>query len=448
VKLNLATAAVLGLLVAGAGLLQHAGRGVELGLLAAAPLVGLVALRGLARARRPWDGLQAKATALALAAVVAALAVYPLPLWVAPALAAGLLACALEARARRALETFASWPRERQRRWLRAITVSSGLAFFPLAEVVVRLEGWRPWVNDLPKLTVDPPGSFYTIDPVLGYKLRAGSFVVTLEDGYAFRVTHLPDTLRITRPLETYAQRLPKPAVWVFGCSFTHGWSLNDEETYCWHVQESFPDREVVNFGVDGYGTLQSLDQLRGALDVRDRPGAIVLAYAGFHDQRNTLLRARRKQLMDHFKIGLTYAPRYAKLEGADGFSEVSDPLVFREFPLMRWSAFSHFLETKFDDLEQRSVDSHEVSRRIVRAMMRLAKERGVPFVVATIDQGEAADDMRAFVTAEGGLAVDMGVDLDEPGMSNRPHDTHPSARADRRYADVLIPALRDRALR
>jgi hypothetical protein len=90
--------------------------------------------------------------------------------------------------------------------------------------------------------------------------------VVTLPGGYSFTVTHFPSKLRITHPLATYTDRRSKPEIWIMGCSFTHGWSLNDQDTYPWLLQARLPQYVVVNYGVEGYGTLHALLQLREAL--------------------------------------------------------------------------------------------------------------------------------------------------------------------------------------
>ena len=133
---------------------------------------------------------------------------------------------------------------------------------------------------------------FFSKHPTLGYSHIAGKFTVTLGDGYSFKVTHLPNTLRITHPLNTYGQEdLQKEEIWIFGCSFTHGWSLNDQETYPWFIQQRFPEYEVINFGVSGYGTIHSLIQLNEALEKGRRPKIAVLTYGSLHDERNVFLR-------------------------------------------------------------------------------------------------------------------------------------------------------------
>ncbi|MFO1378459.1 MAG: hypothetical protein U1F14_15795 [Steroidobacteraceae bacterium] len=75
---------------------------------------------------------------------------------------------------------------------------------------------------------------------------------ITLDTGYRFRFTILPDKHRITRPLADYSTQDAREKIWIFGCSYTEGWSLNDEETYPWLLQERFPDYdELANFGVE-----------------------------------------------------------------------------------------------------------------------------------------------------------------------------------------------------
>src|SRR5690349_15286102 len=120
------------------------------------------------------------------------------------------------------------------------------LTFVAGAELFLRSRGFTPWKAD-PKvdlIRVEPGSRFFQRVPVLGYSHIAGSFAVTLTDlsranrnELQFRVTHLPNTLRITRPLETYAAPDEREQIWLFGCSFTHGWSVNDDETYAWRLQ-------------------------------------------------------------------------------------------------------------------------------------------------------------------------------------------------------------------
>src|ERR1700730_18708848 len=123
-----------------------------------------------------------------------------------------------------------------------------------------------------------------------------GEFKVTLADSYSFEATNLDNTLRATGPSDAHPAEAGK-AIWIFGDSVTYGWSVNDQDTYCWLLQKTFRDHQIVNFGVNGYGTLQSLIQFREALKNRNPPKAVILAYASWQDVRNTFIRGRRKML-------------------------------------------------------------------------------------------------------------------------------------------------------
>jgi hypothetical protein len=161
------------------------------------------------------------------------------------------------------------------------------------AELLARLTGIHPWAKGDFKIHVTPGGRLFTPHPTRGYAQLPGTFVLTLADGYSFTMTHLSSGLRITHPLATYTDTRSKPEIWIMGCSFTHGWSLNDQDTYPWLLQAHLPEYEVVNYGVEGYGTLHALLQLREALTTQPTPRMVVYAYASLHDGRNTFLHNR-----------------------------------------------------------------------------------------------------------------------------------------------------------
>ncbi|MCU0545721.1 MAG: SGNH/GDSL hydrolase family protein [Oscillatoriaceae cyanobacterium Prado104] len=307
------------------------------------------------------------------------------------------------------------------------------------AEIVLRVAGYKPWQIENLDVAVEPKGNFFTKDVELGYKHLPGKFKVTLNGNYSFHATHLNNSLRITRAIETYNTHSNKPEIWIFGCSFTYGWSLNDSETYPWLLQEKFPSYEIVNFGVNGYGTLHSLIQFKQALQQGKKPKIAVIAYAGFHDRRNTLLRARSKQMAAWNKLGILFQPD-ARLADNGSFTYSMAKLEYREFPLMRVSALSHFLEINYNQFEEQLYQSREVSLAIIREFHRLAEANNVKLVVAGINAGSAK--MLEELNAGGIATVDISVDLKIPANNNLPHDLHPSAVANRQYAEKLVSFL------
>src|SRR6185503_2200430 len=121
-----------------------------------------------------------------------------------------------------------------------------------------------------------------------------GQLRLTLMNDYSFRVTHLSNGLRITHPLaDPIAEN--RDQIWIFGCSFTHGFGVNDDGTYPWILQSRLTGYEIVNFGTDGYGSVQSLIQFEEALQAGRKPALVIVAYASFHDMRNAMTRLWRK---------------------------------------------------------------------------------------------------------------------------------------------------------
>ncbi|MEW6302568.1 MAG: SGNH/GDSL hydrolase family protein [Verrucomicrobiota bacterium] len=318
------------------------------------------------------------------------------------------------------------------------------ITFFALAELVVRLRGEKPYALRDTQINVEPGGSLFTNHPTLGYTHRAGTFTVTLPGPYSFKVTHLPNTLRVTHPLDTYNSSTNKPAIWIMGCSFTHGWTLNDEDSYPWLLQTAMTEYEIGNFGVNGYGTLHSLLQFQEHLKTDPKAAIVVLAYSPFHDERSAMVRNWRKAVAPYNRLGLVSQP-FARLDSQSQLKIDLRPVEYREWPLMRLSAFVHFLEQRWNQLDDRAARTHAVSEALVKRFAQLCREQNIQFVLAGITRD--AGPMLEFCEREKILHTDIAVNLNEEGSRNLPYDDHPSAKSHRAYAQKLEAFLRDKVL-
>jgi hypothetical protein len=310
------------------------------------------------------------------------------------------------------------------------------------AEALARLTGHHPWVVKQADIRVEPGGKFYQTHPTLGYRHLPGEFRVTLNGACVFKATNLANTLRITHPLATYPAPDAKKEIWIFGDSVTYGWSVNDEETFPWLLQEKFPDYEVVNFGVQGYSTLNSLIQLREALQNGKKPRLVILSYASWDEARNTFIRSRRKMLSIASYLGPVDQP-YARLNDDGKLNIFMDAETYREFPLMRYSAFVHALEESYDGYEERHAHSHEVTKAIVREISELCRRNGIELVVAGLTSDSITSDMLLYCQREGIRTTSIWVDLSIKENNNLPYDSHPSALAHKQYAEKLESFLR-----
>ncbi len=320
------------------------------------------------------------------------------------------------------------------------LALASVAVAFAVVEIGARAAGLRPHRPVEWDIRVEPGGRYQVAHPTLGYAPRPGRFTIHFGDGHAWRATHLPDATRITRPLETYPSAAALPQIWIFGCSFAHGWGLDDEETFAWRLQELLPGQEVRNFGVGGYGTLQSLLQLREALGRGPAPAVAVLAYGDFHDERNTRLRSWRRANSEYRRFGTTAQP-YVRLDSDGRLVQRFDDATYGDLFLIRHSAILNRLDAAWSLLEDRFVRSHEVSRLLIGELDREARAHGAVFVLGGIIASEPTREMLDWAGRRGIRAADLSVDLSAPGNAMR-FDGHPSARANREFARKLHAAL------
>lgn len=309
------------------------------------------------------------------------------------------------------------------------ITIAGSLALATLAaELIVRAMGYTPFRPEEYAIRVEPGGVYQSADPLLGYRHLPGTFRFTFPDGHTWTATHLDDTLRITRPLQTYGEPTGKEQIWLFGCSLLHGWGVDDHQTLGWQLQRLMPGYEIVNFGVGGYGTWQSYEQYREALGQRPVPRYTVLVYAGIHDERNTRTRNWRRATYQFDRFGTTAQP-YVRF-GPDGeLVEHFDDASYRGFFLLRHSALANFLDLALGKAEEKALRSHEVSERIVDLFAEAARNAGSRFVLAGINATPPTRSMIAYARERGIPSVDISVDMTKP--ENRvAWDGHPSAAA------------------
>ncbi|WCJ58050.1 SGNH/GDSL hydrolase family protein [Fontisphaera persica] len=318
------------------------------------------------------------------------------------------------------------------------------LLLLGLLEGLARALGHRPFVPATLHVRVEPGGRLFQPHPQLGYTHLPGAFTVTLPDGYTFRMTHDTNTLRLTHPSSSL--RAARPGLWVMGCSFVHGWSLNDEETMPWQLQTLLPEYEVFNFGVNGYGTLHAWLQYQEFRRQLPKPRVVVVDYAYFHDERNVLTRARRKAVAPYNRLGPIHQP-WARLDQHGCVEVQHTPLDYVPWPGQQTFALVNWLEQGYCALETRWSRGQAVSLAVLQQFARQCREEGIFFVVAGITRGK--DTARVLQNcAERGIAtVDISVSLSEPGSRNLPHDDHPSARSQAEYARKLAAFLRAQKL-
>lgn len=309
------------------------------------------------------------------------------------------------------------------------------------AEASVRLTGGKPWNPKPVRVQVEPGGRFYARHPTLGYSHIPGRFHVVLKEEIVFDVTHLDDTLRVTGRPDSLGEADQRPELWIFGGSITHGWGVDDEQTYPWLLQERFPHLRVVNFGVGGYGTIHSLIQLRAAVETRPKPRAVVATYANFHDQRNVYSRKRRKYMTAWDFLGVAALP-FARLDEQDTLSLHAADLDYRPLPLIGVSALAHETERAIDEVLLRRQRPREVGRALLQEIRRETEKMGAPLIVMGLNTHPDTAAMLEFCGSLDLPVVDSALNIRSRKYSYWPLDVHPNSRGHKIYAERLGEAL------
>jgi hypothetical protein len=316
-----------------------------------------------------------------------------------------------------------------------------GILFAAGSELGARLLGHRRFVQAKRFYQkIEPDRPLVVPDEKLGYKYAPGKYQVTLRHNYVFAITHRADGLRVTGPLDADRGRRSGKSIWFLGSSYTHGWSVNDDETFPWLVRARLEEFgvDVVNFGVGGYGDLQSYIQLREALaGGARRPSLVVLSYGSCHDHRSTYSRVWEKATANPMHLRIPYA----RIDG-DGVAIYERVMGYKGLPLIKFSAFLNFVDDVWIGLEQRKLDSHNVSKIIINNISELCRENGVEFALAAFSDDDLTREMLDHCGRKKIRVFDITIDLNEPGMSNMPYDAHPSKRAHAEYAKKVCDFL------
>lgn len=313
------------------------------------------------------------------------------------------------------------------------------LALFLLAgftaEVVLRVIGYAPFRSVTQNIMVSPGGVFFQTDSITGYNTFPGQFTISLNDTYDFSVTHNADNARVTRDSILVD---PHQKIWLLGCSYTYGWSLNDYETFSYKLQNIFPDVSISNYGKPGFSNLQSYLQFKELLQ-RDTPDIVVLNYASFHDDRNIGSKNWLLTLAEHNRLGPLKHPVLRAHE--DSFLIETVELENLSSNISKHSALAHFIERRSNrpSLARRI----KATKHVINLFSKQCENYNVKLGIAGITLDQRTQDVLDYCRAIGIPSVMIGIDLSKPLYLNRPHDNHPNGLANSKYADQLHPFLK-----
>lgn len=307
-------------------------------------------------------------------------------------------------------------------------------------EFVLRIAGFSPFQVETKDIRVSG-GSFFRSDSLLGFNTFPGEFDITLPQDFKFQITHDSQNRRVTKDLTDTSLWEHSNEIGFFGCSYTHGWSLNDSETFAWKLQNIFPGQRLYNFGKSGFSTLQSLLQLKKLAASNRLPGFVILIYASFHDERNTSSLNWRKNLVQFNRLGSLNHP-IATINN-DTLQITYPVLNFKPFFLSKYLALANLLESWFSELNKNKKSSEIITKKIMLEIDKVCRSNASVFAVAGITGDHHTISMLEFLNDNNISTSDISIDLNIPEYTNLPFDSHPSDMANTKYAEKLSPFIK-----
>jgi hypothetical protein len=301
------------------------------------------------------------------------------------------------------------------------------------AEYLARTYGFSPRVR-----TGRPEPAMHVPDPVLGWRPIPGRYEREpyVPGGSPIHVTFRADGARESGG----DHRAGKPEVVLVGCSFTMGAAVSDEETWGWRLQELRPDLEVVNRGLGGYGTFQSLlllEQLLGRTG-RSRPRHVLYGFID-HSGRNVA--------SPLWLWGLSFNTRaaatpYCTLD-AKGRLERHPPEAYLSLPLHEHLALVALLERLWVERRARGREANavRVTQLLIEELAERCRAAGVGFSMVLLTVPDVVKATYTTFAEQRHIDV-IDCNLHLTAADTVPGDAHPNAAVHRRWGDCVAAAL------
>lgn len=287
------------------------------------------------------------------------------------------------------------------------------------------------------------PEYAYEANDSLGISLKPGNYVITLNNKIHFSATHNHNNQRLT---PYTAVDSTEQSIAFLGCSFTYGYGVNDDETFISNLQTSYPNWSFDNYGVIGYGSVQSLLQLKEIIR-KGETNAVLLTFSSFHFMRNALTQTYRKNL----KLGYAHSaeavdsvmkkarfpfisscdcePQYARWE------TMHENCVGREY-----LASVNWIQTLSEQYKDHKLDPIALTTCLLKKMHVMCEEANISFAVVCLDSTNETEQLHANLSDIQWL--DVKFDFESTSKTFTPYDSHPNASGHKFIAEEINPFL------
>jgi hypothetical protein len=255
-------------------------------------------------------------------------------------------------------------------------------------------------------------------------------------------VTILETGARATSPSRTSTRDIRRDMIFV-GCSFTHGWGLNDEETFAWKVQMALPDWNVHNFGVNGYGTCQAYMLLKRLFEQKKwyKP-VLIYGFISDHEDRNV------GNVFWHYVLSTLTSTGNVSLPSCmldnSGSILFNPARPYPQFPFRHTLAVIPLFEKLYLKLQSSSLAgrSQRITEQLLVEMEAFTTARSVHFGVLFFDGQTRTSHYRQYLESRGSRIIHTNL----PDQNIRALtflDGHPNSRMTDLIAQSVVKFIR-----
>lgn len=293
-----------------------------------------------------------------------------------------------------------------------------------LIEGVLRLLNYEPYSYKSFYIKSSPK-SFIINDSSLGFNLSPGTYSVNA-NGVKFKCSNNEFGLREVIPKVKSDYKIG-----FFGCSFTFGWGVNNDENFCSLIQQE-TSKEIINYGIPGTGTIQSLLKLKTLELNKNLPNEVIIVYCGFHAERNILSKyystTINKGILPTQNINNTaYFPFGSIKNNSLSINYTNTKDLYRFWPLRENSSLINSLQTSYEGISYDPEYEDLVTLKIFEEIQKLCFKNKVKLKVIGITKNERTQKMMDLIKSKGITGAFNAIDFTNKKHTFQNKDKHPN---------------------
>lgn len=320
-------------------------------------------------------------------------------------------------------------------------TIIYPVVLFLCIEISFRIVGYNSFYNDDYSIKSSPKNAFIGHSK-FGIQLNPGRYTITINDKVNFVTNHERGNHRLT-PGSIHPDA---PDLLFLGCSFTYGYGVNDNENFPALIQAQFPEFNVRNSGVVGYGTVQSLMQLEEAIKI-STVKTVLLNFSSFHFMRNTLSQNYRSNLKIGYERSSEDVNNNMKTARFPYKSSCGSKIKFQSWDSMysnwfgrEWFASINGMQSIYDKSRDDGIDQIAVTKCIIQEMATLCEANGIHFAVICLDSNAETKKLEKLLANVSWFNVNFH--FGDKKVTNLPYDSHPNTLGHLLIAKRITPFL------